>query len=112
MEDARRNVKQPEAVDVVKCDGKEGLHMIFIREELMDVEELVPRPTKESHCLLRPSILAEVNPCPKARGGEQHVPPGFTDVRHGDQGFVHGKHRMVPFRFGEKKGDENEDLFG
>ena len=99
-------------MNVAECGGKEGLHVILIiLEVLMDVEELVSRSAKKSYCLLGPGRLAEVDLCPKARGGEQYIPPGFADVRSGDQGFVHGELGItLPFR--EKKGDENEDTFG
>jgi hypothetical protein len=45
-------VQPPEAMDVVQCGGKEGLHVILVFQELMDVEKLLPGSSKKAHRLL------------------------------------------------------------
>jgi hypothetical protein len=44
-------------------------------------------------------------------GREQHVPPRSTDVRHRDEGFVHGECTplILPV-LREKAGDKGEDV--
>ena len=49
----------------MECDGKEGFDMILIFQELMNVEELVPRSAEEI-CLLRFGRHGEVDLRPKA----------------------------------------------
>ena len=103
-------------MDVAECRGNEGFETIpavFVFKGLVDVEELVPRATKKSHCLFGFGGHGEVKLRPKAWSGHQHVPPGSTDVCHLDQGFVHRECGVFPVVLvGEEMGNENEDVVG
>jgi len=96
-------------MDVADHGGEEGLHVILKYEKSIDVEELVPRSTEETHCLFGIGD-GEVNLCPKARGRKQHIPPRLTDMRHRDQRSVHRE--WILALSSEKVGDADEDVLG
>jgi len=51
--DIRAYLELPETMEVVERGGKEGFHVVFAPEELVDVEELLLGSAEETFCLFR-----------------------------------------------------------